>query len=251
MLKKELQKQGDFLFRYRSNFPLLFLVAGMAVFISKTLQAAESGINFPETYYMIICVAIALFGQLIRILTVGFTPVNTSGRNSLKQIADEINKTGIYSTVRHPLYVGNFFIWLGLAMITANLWFVVAFIFLYWVYYERIMYSEEMFLYNKFGEDYEKWADKTPAFIPSLKRYEKPSLPFSWKKILKKEKNGIAAIFILFFIFDFISFLLETGRFKFNLEFNFWFYAAVAATVFYFILKYMKWHTTLLNEPGR
>ncbi len=251
MLKKELQKQGDFLFRYRSNFPLLFLAAGMAVFVNKTLHLTESGTVFPKTNYMIICLAVSLFGQLIRILTVGFTPANTSGRNSLKQIAEEINTTGIYSTVRHPLYIGNFFIWLGLAMITANLWFVVAFVFLYWIYYERIMYSEELFLYNKFGEDYKNWADETPAFIPALKKFQKPSLPFSWKKILKKEKNGIAAIFILFFLFDFISNNLETGQFKFKLDFNFWFYAAAVATVFYFILKYMKWHTTLLDEPGR
>ena len=33
---------------------------------------------------------------------------NTSGRNTHDQVADSLNTSGIYSIVRHPLYVGNF-----------------------------------------------------------------------------------------------------------------------------------------------
>jgi len=249
LLQKEFKKQGDFLFRYRSYLPLIILFAGLAVFIVSTINSVTRGHEFSEGYYMFICLAVSIIGQIIRIITVGHTPANTSGRNRQEQVADVINVTGIYSMVRHPLYLGNFLIWLGLAMLTANFWFIVSFILLFWVYYERIMYAEEVFLYNKFGRSYERWAESTPAFIPAINNYEKSGISFSWKKILKNEKNGIAGIFVTFFIFDFTGHSINVGRLV--IKPNFWFYAAIISLVFYFILKYLKRKTALLNEEGR
>ena len=54
---------------------------------------------------------------MIRIYTVGTTPAGTSGRNRDKQIAEKLNKTGVYSIIRHPLYLGNLLIWLGVAFL--------------------------------------------------------------------------------------------------------------------------------------
>lgn len=248
MLRKEFKKQGDFLFRYRGSLPLVILASGLIVFIVTASSGRPQGFLLSENYKFI-CLAVSLFGEFIRIYTVGYTPANTSGRNRFKQLADEVNTTGIYSTVRHPLYLGNFFTWLGLAMLTTNLWFILIFILFYWIYYERIMYAEEMFLYNKFKDGYKDWALKTPAFIPEFRKFAKPKLPFSWKKILKKEKNGISAIFILFFFFELAGESIAAGKFVF--PFDRWFYMALAATILYFILKYLKWNTSVLDEEGR
>lgn len=251
MLQNEFKKQGDFLFRYRGILPLAILLVGLAVFINRKIQFAERGIAYPEDYFMFICLAVSLAGLVIRIFTVGHTPANTSGRNSKRQLAEGVNKSGIYSIVRHPLYLGNFLIWLGFALLTAHLWFIIAFVFLYWVYYERIMFAEEYFLHKKFNKTYKEWAIKTPAFVPDLTKYRAPSLPFSWKKTLKKEKNGLAAIFITFFIFDFTANLIDGKTEGFPIIFNFWFFAALIAAVIYFILKFLKWETSVLDEPGR
>jgi len=102
---------------------------------------------------------ISLCGLAIRVYTVGHTPANTSGRNTAGQLAESLNTTGIYSLVRHPLYLGNFFMWLGVALLIANFWFVIAFVFAYWIYYERIMFAEEQFLRTKFGPTYVEWAN--------------------------------------------------------------------------------------------
>ena len=201
-LQEEFKTQGDFLFEKRSFLPLIILVIGMSVFAYGKYFGIE-GLTawFPQSW-MFICLAVALFGLLIRIYTVGHTPIGTSGRNTKAgQVANELNTTGIYSTVRHPLYVGNFFMWLGVGMITANAWFIIAFILFYYLYYERIMYAEESFLRNKFGDSYLNWANTLPAFIPSLKNFTSPNNSFSLKKVLKSEKNGLAAIFVLFWIF--------------------------------------------------
>jgi protein-S-isoprenylcysteine O-methyltransferase Ste14 len=248
-LQEEFEKQGIWLFRYRSFIPFAILVIGIIVFVQSELRAGEILLKSEpyDQWYLLAGILVCFFGFAIRVYTVGHTPVNTSGRNAKYQIADQLNTTGIYSTVRHPLYLGNFFMWLGPVMLTANLWFIVVFIMFYWLYYERIMYSEEQFLRRKFGAVYTGWAGQVPAFIPDFSKFVSPSLPFSWKKILKKEKNGFAAIFIIFSLMD-ISGELIKGETQFN-----WILLGfcAASCLLYLILKYLKWMTNVLNEEGR
>ena len=246
-LIEELDKQGNFLFKYRSYFPLLFLVVATAVY---WLEVSAANPLVDDQNYWYLSLGVGILGLLVRVFTVGFTPKNTSGRNTAEgQVADELNETGIYSLVRHPLYVGNFLMWLGLAMLTANTWFIVAFTLTYWVYYERIMFAEEAFLRNKFGDMYLKWAADKPAFVPRIGIPTKPKYPFSIKKVLKKEKNGVAALFGLFYVYEVIKNYLETGSWE--LVRGFWFNAFVISTVAYIIIKVIKKYTQLLDEEGR
>jgi protein-S-isoprenylcysteine O-methyltransferase Ste14 len=248
-LKKEFEKQGIWLFTYRGSIPLIILLIGSVLLVRKEI--------YPETffftespyeiYYEMFCLVISLFGLGIRVYTVGHTPVNTSGRNTAEQIADTLNTKGMYSIIRHPLYIGNFFMWAGPALLTGNLWFVVSFCLFYWIYYERIMYAEEQFLKRSFGHTFTDWAKKVPAFIPSFKNFEKPELPFSWKKVLKKEKNGLAAIFMIFVAFDITGEIIH-GETNYN---YFLIVCFVLTGLMYLILKYLKHKTNILNELGR
>jgi protein-S-isoprenylcysteine O-methyltransferase Ste14 len=248
-LQEEMEKQGLWLFRYRGSIPLIIFFIGFAVFLYSELHPEFFLIKnlLPTTLLEIGCVSLSLFGLFIRIYAVGHTPKNTSGRNVGRQLAESLNSTGIYSMVRHPLYLGNFFMWLGPAAMTGSIWFIAAFVLFYWVYYERIMFAEEQFLRRKFEQIYLDWSDKTPAFWPSFKNFVKPALPFSWKKILKKEKNGLAAIFVIFCVFDLASNLVQGSR-----EFNpVWIWLAGVSIIIYLILKVLKSHSRLLNEEGR
>ena len=245
-LQEELKTQGDFLFKNRSYLPLIILVIGLSVFIHSEYQNKIIDNRIPELFNYI-WLSISLFGLYIRVVTVAHTPKNTSGRNTKEgQIAEQLNTTGIYSIVRHPLYLGNFFMWLGVAMLTNNTWFVIAFILLYALYYERIMYAEESFLIQKFGDTYLDWAKNTPVFIPSFKYYQKAKYPFSIKKALKKEKNGLAAVFLIFWVFSFTGKMVK-GK---AIEFEFWFYGALASTMIYIVLKIVK-KQKLLDEINR
>ena len=145
---------------------------------------------------------VSLFGLFIRVITIGYAADNTSGRNTGGQLAETLNTTGIYSIMRHPLYVGNFFMWLGIALLTGNAWFIISFILLFSLYYERIMFAEEQFLRRKFGNLFTAWAGKTPAVIPNFKLYKPSYQNFNWNKVLRYEKTGFALLFLTFFIFD-------------------------------------------------
>lgn len=237
-LQEELKKQGDFLFKYRSFLPIIILLVGLTVFVFSVLGRVDSPEIWIFKEYPFICLATSLLGLLVRILTVGYTPKNTSGRNTKTgQIAEELNTSGIYSTLRHPLYLGNFFMWLGVAMLTQNAWFIIAFILFYIVYYERIMYAEEAFLRNKFGQVYLDWAAHTPAIIPSFRNFRKAKHPFNILKVLKGEKNGLWAVFLLFWIFDMAAQMVSDGIAV--PELTFWLYGAVITSLIYMIIKIM------------
>lgn len=248
-LQEEMERQGNWLFRYRGVLPIVILVIGLILYLRTELNPSTFFLEETpyEIYYEMFALLLALFGLAIRIYTVGYTPKNTSGRNVKCQLADQLNTTGIYSLVRHPLYLGNFFMWLGAALLTGNFWFVVSFILFYWVYYERIMFAEEQFLRRKFGDVYLTWASKVPAFFPNFKQFRKPAYPFSWKKVLRKEKNGLTALFLVFALFNVLGEWVEHQS-----EYN-WpiLICCLVTVVLYFVLRYFKRRTDLLNEPDR
>lgn len=249
-LQEELEKQGNWLFRYRSFLPLIILVIGWSLFLRRELHPEEFPLYDPEyeNYFLFAGLAVGLLGLFIRVYTVGHTPRNTSGRNTTEgQVADTLNKTGIYSVVRHPLNLGNFLMWLGPAVYTGHVWFMVGFTFMYLVYYERIMFAEEQFLRKKFGKEYLEWSDRVPAFVPKLSGFQPPSISFSWRKVLRKEKNGVFALFFIFCLFD-VSGELIKGQNQYN-------YFLIGLTLFtgvlYLILKILKKKTVILLEADR
>ena len=244
-LREEFRTQGDLLFKYRSFWPIIIIILGLFVFVRNQSSGAQFFKGGNEYNYWIFCVGISLFGLLIRIITVGYSSDNTSGRNTTEgQIAEDVNSTGIYATVRHPLYVGNFFMWLGIACFTQTVWFIVAFVLMYWLYYERIMYAEEEFMRGKYGAAYVDWASKTPAFIPALGKWQKPANTFSWIKIIRQEKAGILNLCIVVFVFVFIAGYLKSGSFNINASFG----ILAFGLVYYLLIKGIEKSTNLLTK---
>ncbi|MGV3685115.1 MAG: methyltransferase family protein [Daejeonella sp.] len=245
-LIEQMESQGNWLFKHRGILPLIVFVVGALLFLQNesdpkywTLEGTPY-----EMSYELSCLLVSLLGLVIRIYTVGFSADNTSGRNTERQVADVLNTKGIYSTMRNPLYVGNFFMWLGIAMLTGHFWFTFSFILFYFLYYERIIFTEEQFLRNKFGSTYLNWASKTPIIIPNFSSFVKPDNKFSWKKVLRQEKNGLAALFLIFCLFDISGELVKRNR-----DYNEGLLIAGAlSVVIYLVLKYLKYNTSLLKE---
>ncbi len=249
-LQETFEKQGNWLFKRRGELPILILIIGLGIYLLNIWKEGEffSTIAPHWMYYEFFCLLVSLLGAFIRVYTVGHTPANTSGRNTEKQVADTLNKTGIYSMVRHPLYLGNFLMYFGIALLTCNIWFIIAFILIFWLYYERIMYAEEQFLRRKFGEEYISWSEGIPAFIPKFKGFIRPSLSFSWKKIIKKEKNGIFAMFLIFCAFNLAGYWIKPEYIHIN-------YALIALAaltgILYIVIKIIKKTSGILDEEGR
>ncbi|HDJ32622.1 MAG TPA: DUF1295 domain-containing protein [Bacteroidetes bacterium] len=244
ILTVELRKTGNWLFKYRGILPVILLLAGLIFLFFHIRNQPVT----PPLGYEILCLLIGFAGLLIRILTIGHTPKNTSGRNTKSQKAEDLNTTGIYSTLRHPLYLGNFFMWLGLAMFLYNALFVILSILVFWLYYERIMIAEEAYLQNKFGQKYIDWASRTPAFIPSFKNYTAPALWFSWKNVLKREYNGFGNLIFSFTLIEtFRSYFLAE---KFHLPTR-WIVIFAVGFMIWILLRTLEKNTRLFEVEGR
>jgi protein-S-isoprenylcysteine O-methyltransferase Ste14 len=207
-LIEEFETSGNWLFKRRGFLPILLVVAGL-ILIALTDYTQFEG--FP-VWYTGICLAVGFVGILIRAITIGHTPKHTSGRNIASQKASVVNTSGIYSVVRHPLYLGNFFMWLGLILFIGHPWFAVVAVFVFWLYYERIMFAEEAFLRQKFGTPYEEWASVTPTFIPRFNKWRRAELPFSMRNVLKREYNGFGNLVAMYILIEFVRSSLMAGK---------------------------------------
>jgi protein-S-isoprenylcysteine O-methyltransferase Ste14 len=243
-LVHEFENSGNWLFRRRSWLPVFMVVAGIIVMYLGNRQAILFDMRDE-----LIFLGVSLFGQVIRILTVGFTPKNTSGRNTVNgQVADELNMTGIYSMLRHPLYLGNFFMWLGLVLFLRSFCFTVIFGLLYWLYYERIMFAEEQFLRRKFGDIYDKWSENVGSFIPYTLKFIPPNLPFSLRNILKREYNSFVNIFVIFTTLDIFRNYFLSGRIYLT---PMWIYLSGSAFLIWIVVRTIHKQTRWLEVEGR
>ncbi len=243
-IKNSFLVSGNWLFQYRGHIPLIIFLLAIPVSIVTPYKLYLSFFGLREVIFVSALFFIFL-GHLIRAKTVGKRTIQTSGRNRSHQVASELNQTGWYSIVRHPLYLGNYFIWLGLVIFLANFWFVIILSLLFWLYYERIMFAEEHFLEQKFDKEFTVWASKTRAFIPSFKNYQSNPNPFSLRVVLKNEYPGIisSATSFLFILILKRSVLHESISFqKSDLIFLF------IIAVFGFSCKIIKKYTSFF-EP--
>lgn len=245
-LREELEAQGNWLFRWRSYLPVaFFIVAGLAAIDFD--YAGQS--HAMQEAWMVVCILVSMVGLVVRALVVGYTPKGTSGRNTgAGQIAESLNAAGMYSLVRHPLYLGNFLIWVGVPLFFHDPWMLAVFCLSFWLYYERIMYAEEEFLRRKFGQEYVRWAATTPAFVPRLRGWKQPALPFSWRNVLRREYTALFGILMAFGALEMLEHLLVERRFEIEPH---WKVLIPVAVAVYLLLRTLKRRTSVLAEAGR
>lgn len=244
-LREEFERSGNWLFRWRSFLPL----PGLAILLLALLEYEHPGNSETADHlWEGFCLATSFLGLAIRMYTIGHTPKGTSGRNTAGQVADSLNTTGAYSLVRNPLYLGNYFMGLGVASFACLWWLALIYSLAFWLYYERIIFAEEEFLRKKFGAAYLRWSDRTPAFIPRMAHYEHPRLPFSWRKVLKREYSGFFAVIAALFVLETLGEFFARGRIEFDRG---WTTALIVGFAVWLTLRTLKKRTNLLTVEGR
>lgn len=204
-LIQSFEKSGNFLFKHRGIIPVfVFLICAPILCFTTSLSFYEEMSTGGRVALVIAAMLISLSGIVVRAYTIGTTPHGTSGRNTDKQVAKQLNTKGVYSIVRHPLYLGNYLMWLGLLVFIMDLPFLIAVSLVYWLYYERIMFAEESFLTREFGQQYIDWSMKVPPFLPKFSQFEKGDVPFHFKSVLRREYSGIFAITLCFTLVDYV-----------------------------------------------
>lgn len=232
-------QQGNLFFRYRSYIPVVILVFSLGC-----MWTQRQLYNWESTWFDLFCLLLALSGELIRVVAVGYSADRTSGRNTKQQVADEINTSGIYSLVRHPLYIGNFIIWFSIAVFSRIWWLCLLFALIYIVYYERIVLAEEEFLRSKFGRDYDDYAARVNILLPNFRNYLPAKYKFRLRKVIRKENSSFYGIIVVFFLVELFQDYLSGHKFYVD---KFWLATGLICTVIYLIIKILKKYTAVLK----
>jgi hypothetical protein len=109
---------------------------------------------------------------------------------------------------------------------------------MFWVYYERIIFAEEMFLRDKFGDSYLKWANNTSIFLPKTFKYKSSFVPFNLRKIVRKEKTGLLMLFLIFFGLQMLTGYIEKGTL--DVEYNLITYGLIGSAALYTLIKTLQ-----------
>jgi protein-S-isoprenylcysteine O-methyltransferase Ste14 len=245
-LGQHFEHSGNWLFRWRSYLPLIVLVFALIGFHDFRYPGGSHAL---QSAWMLGCLAVSLSGAALRMYTIGHVPHGTSGRNTKQgQIAETLNSTGIYSVVRHPLYLGNGLMWLGAAAVPRSVPVVVIVVLAFWLYHERIMFAEEAFLERKFGAAFAAWAERTPAFLPNLSLWRPPELQFSLRHAIRREYLGIFGTVTVFVLLEQVGHGVARGRFDLNCP---WVAGWLGALVAFVVIRVIAKRTRWMHVEGR
>ena len=174
---------GNFLFKRRNAvFPILLV----PLFLSFTP-------NLATEWLPLLGLATALTGQLLRMAVIGFAYIKRGGLNK-KVYAETLVTKGFFSLCRNPLYVGNVLILGGLLMIHGNPIVMLFGGIFFYTAYQAIIATEENYLHNKFGADYEAYCTRVPRWLLRLDRAGiLRGMKFDWRKMVYKDYSTLGS----------------------------------------------------------
>ncbi len=190
-MQRFLDSLGKVLFRLRSFLPLPLIYLVMRQSWDSHVVAGPGGREVDEVLN-VLGVLTCAFGAGIRFVTVGLAPRGTSSQSRVMQ-APSLTTEGTYSVVRHPLYLGNFFITLGLLLVAHEPW-AYAVGLGYWALSHLLMArAEEQLLIVRFGEPFLAWRGQVPAWVPKPSLWKRGAVSFQWKRAIQREVNPLVA----------------------------------------------------------
>jgi protein-S-isoprenylcysteine O-methyltransferase Ste14 len=179
---------GNFFFRYRNGIgPIVFLVAIVAG--TPTYPLGRPDLNLMLD---IAGIVVALLGQGLRIITIGYEYIERGGKN--RQVyASKLVQGGVFAHCRNPLYVGNILLAIGISMVVHSLVFYLSVLPLVALVYISIVSAEEEFLISKFGNEYKQYCKRVNRWVPHWNgwRHSIANMKFNWGRVLVKEYNTI------------------------------------------------------------
>ena len=176
---------GAVLFRNRSWLPVPFLLVAL-------LAPAE-----PRGIYWLIGAVLIVIGEWIRLA--GVAAAGTVTRRRSRDV-QRLVTYGIFGWVRNPLYVGNFFIWMGFVVISGVLWFLPLAIVIFAIEYTLIVAYEEGVLESIFGQEYLDYKRATTRWIPRPPAVREHG-PHDWAEAWRSEVSTFLQYLALVVVF--------------------------------------------------
>ena len=121
---------------------------------------------------------IALAGALLRLWAAGHI-----------EKGKVLTQGGPYAFTRNPLYLGSFFMALGIIIAGQGYWLLLPFGAFFAIFYYPVMKAEEQELFNGYGEDFLEYTRRVPMFFPRFRKTGLASSTFSWSRALRNREH--------------------------------------------------------------
>jgi steroid 5-alpha reductase family enzyme len=112
----------------------------------------------------------------------------------------QVIRSGPYAWLRNPMYLGRFFIGLGLSLLTWR-WLIIApFVVLYCLYAQARVVGEERRLRALFGKEHEDYCRTVRRWLPLPPRQRQPAgwrARWSWDSVLRNHELRVAGGLVL------------------------------------------------------
>jgi protein-S-isoprenylcysteine O-methyltransferase Ste14 len=179
------------LFRFRSFTPVP-LVAVLVVLCWRDHVVPGPGGAAVDGALDAAGLALAALGSVVRVLAVGFEARLDSQTRRLKATA--LFTAGPYAVMRHPLYLGNALIVVGLLCIIHEPWAWALGGLGFLASSALIVNAEEALLRERFGATWAAWAARVPLLSLNPGRWRAVAgLPFDWRTAARREVNPLVA----------------------------------------------------------
>jgi hypothetical protein len=142
---------------------------------------AATALGRPEPWMLAVGAPIVVLAMVVRLWASGLVMKN-----------EVLATIGPYARVRHPLYVGNILAGLGMCFASGLWWSFPAALALLLVFYPEAIRYEDQKLRRLFPGQWDRWAARTSALVPSLTPFpsEDPARQPRWSLRLSTLRNG-------------------------------------------------------------
>lgn len=230
---------GNFFFKYRN---LLFpIIVVLTIFIPS--PSVFTGNNFGPNYYWIPLIAgitIALFGQVVRAVTIGLKYIVRGGKNR-EVYAEDLVTEGIFKHCRNPLYVGNILMVVGAGLISNSLIFILVVVPLFCFIYQAIVLAEENYLRKKFGDQFSAYCNRVNRWLPHFRGLSQTvtGMQFDWKRYVRNEYNTVYLLFLSIYIFM-VVFVPPVANMEQDSKIRLSVFIFIFLSGFYVFVRYLK-----------
>lgn len=128
---------------------------------------------------------IALAGALLRLWAAGHIE---KGRI--------LTQGGPYALTRNPLYLGSFFMAMGIIIAGQPYWLLLPFGIFFAAFYWPVMKAEEQELLNGYGEKFVAYSNSVPLFWPRFREAGKDASRFLWARVVQNREHRTLAGFL-------------------------------------------------------
>jgi protein-S-isoprenylcysteine O-methyltransferase Ste14 len=160
--KREISKSGD-----KGSIWLLTISISIGYWLSFIIASTKMGRIYHWNTFFVIGSILALTGLIIRVTSIlklkqQFTYTVTKIENH------ELIETGLYKIIRHPGYLGQLIIFLGISTCLSNWLSILLMIIPILLGYLNRINVEEKFMVEQMGQKYLDYQKRTKRLIPPI-----------------------------------------------------------------------------------